>query len=405
MGKKLRAIFGSFTIILMIAASVFIYPTVDAKPNKTRIAGNWSRTCYVNTRYAIWKESVKSGDSTIRLYDLETKKHATLANGVLMEMKDENCIYQGTSNVCWINVTVPGSRGWNLQGIASDFKTIYTITSNGVMDKCANIDGTVVTFYCLDAPGGIFYFNFEKPENGKILIRETVQDNFKNNCIPRISNNKIIYGTTDEEKISHIYIFDVDKGTETEIATSTGKSELKEPVITKNYAFYIKSENLVNQICCYNLSTCQTTFSNSSFNGETYCANNPNTDLLFYRLATHFNNNPRQNLYVFDPKNNQTLEISNKNEQEGNAFPTYWINSNSCFGRKIVYLKVFKGKNELILATVGNDLKMTRTVIDTLDTKRPWDSNPRIYCDNLVWSEFIGTDPVQSNVYHLKLED
>lgn len=70
-----------------------------------------------------------------------------------------------------------------------------------------------------------------------------------------------------------------------------------------------------------------------------------------------------------------------------------------------MYLKVFKGKNELILATVGSDSKVIRTVIDTLETGRPWDSDPRIYCDNLVWSEFIGTDPVQSNAYHLKLED
>lgn len=334
MGKKWREIFGSFTIILMIAASVFIYPTVDAKPNKTRIAGNWSRTCYANTRYVVWKESVRSGDSSIKLYDLETKKHATLANGVILEMKNQNCIYQGTSNVCWINVILPGTRGWNLQGIASDFKTIYTITSNGVMDKCANIDGTVVTFYCLDDPGGIFYFDFEKPENGKILIRETVQDYFLNNCIPRISNNKITYGINDKEKISHVYLYDVDKGTEIEIATSTGKSELKEPVITKNYVFYIKSEKLVNQVCCYNISTGETSFS-KSFQGETYCANNPNTELLFYRVTTHFNNNPRQNLYVFDPKTNQSLEVSNKNEQEGNAFPTYWINSNSCFGRKM----------------------------------------------------------------------
>lgn len=404
MGKNFRAIIGKFTLIPMIVVSVFIYPTTDAKLNKTRIAGNWSRSCYVNTRYVVWKEDVKGGESAIKLYDMETTKYTTLVKGYIPEMKNENCVYQGTTNVCWIDVIGPGTRGWNLQGIASDFKTIYTITSKGVFDKRANIHGSVVTFYCLDDPGGIYYFDFEKPEDGKILIRETVQDNFQNNCIPRISNNKITYGTTDNEKINHIYVFDVDKGIETEIATSTGKIELKEPVITRNYTFYVRSENLINQICCYNLSTGETTFSNN-FQGETYSANNPNTDLLFYKATTYINSSPRQNLYVFDPKTNQTLDISVKNEQEGNAFPTYWINSNSCFGRKIVYLKVFKGKNELVLAKIDQDSKVTRAVIDTLETGRPWDSNPRIYCNNLVWSEYVGSDATVTNVYHLKLED
>lgn len=223
--------------------------------------------------------------------------------------------------------------------------------------------------------------------------------------MPRISNNKITYAITDKDKINHIYLYDVDKDTEIEIANSSGRIELKEPIITKDYVFYYKTENFVNQICCYNLSTQEISNSIIKHRGNMYLANNPNTDLLFYKVDSYLNSVTRQNLYVFNPKTNQTLEINDKNEQEGYSFPTYWINGNSCFGRKIVYLKEFKGKNELILATISQDSKVTRTVIDTLNTGRPWDSNPRIYCDNLVWSEYIGGDSAESNVYHLKLED
>lgn len=157
MGKKWREILGSFTIILMIVASVFISLPATAKPKKTLIAGNRAMNSYTNMRHIVWEE--RRNLATIKLYDMETSKYVTLNGGV--EMKNENCIYQGTSNVCWTTM------GFRLQGIASDFKTIYTITNSMVPNKRANIHGSVVTFYCLDDPGGIFYFDFEKPENGK----------------------------------------------------------------------------------------------------------------------------------------------------------------------------------------------------------------------------------------------
>ncbi len=239
--------------------------------------------------------------------------------------------------------------------------------------KEANIHECYVAFnQVLKGQKETYFIDLSKPEVEKTLLSSKPNNRFP----PIVSHKKVAYTQINEDKKTEIFVYDILKDESYKV--SKDGTDNRDPIITKNYVYYVEIGRNTETVQYYNLETKETkpVKFGIKYSGL-FLINNPDTNMLVIKTSAGIKN-LKDCIICYDPALEKVIDVtaSLSDDLPGRIE----FASGCCHCRRIVYSIDYS----VMMSEIDEKGNVQTKTINTSFVRK---TDARIFCNTIVWQE------------------